>query len=369
MLRLQLLGDFAVLRNGAPIPLPQSRKTRALFAYLAVTGRSHQRERLCDIFWDGPNDPKAELRWSLSKIRQMLGDGAGPAIDADRHTVRLPPGRIESDFADVHSLAAADLSVVEPGRLERAAELFQGPFLADVPLPRCPEYELWRTALANDCNLLHVRILRTLIERLNEQPERALHYAQSLRALLADDRDIGTQIENLLRTAQAGVVGRAVIPVSQGTTTPDTTSADHPPSISALAAIAGVRTYATVYAAELVPPPLHFEGVDPEIAEQELTMLRQQIGKVVERHGGAIVSEVMTEITAVFGAPGSLEDHAARACAAALDAQATLQSLTDGAIGLRAGVDSGETFTKVIPNRSRPEPAGPPLRGARELMR
>lgn len=369
MLRLQLLGDFTVLRHGAPIPLPQSRKTRALFAYLAVTGRSHQRERLCDIFWDGPNDPKAELRWSLSKIRQMLGDEASPSIDADRHSVRLPPGRIESDVAEVQSLAAADLSVAELGRLERAAELFHGPFLADLPLPRCPEYELWRAALANDCALLHVRILRTLIERLNKQPERALHYAQSLKALLTDDQDIGNQIENLLRTAQAGVVGSTMSPVSREATTPETASTDYAPSMSALAAIAGVRTYATVYAAELIPPPLHFEGVDPEIAEQELALLRQQIGKVVERHGGVIVSEVMTEITAVFGAPGSLEDHAARACAAALDAQATLRSLTDGAIELRAGVDSGETFTKVIPNRTRPETAGPPLRGARELMR
>ena len=74
MLKIQTLGGLAVFDEGRMLPLPPSRKTRALLAYLAVTGRKQRRERLCEMFWDIPDDPRGSLRWSLSKIRQVLGD-------------------------------------------------------------------------------------------------------------------------------------------------------------------------------------------------------------------------------------------------------------------------------------------------------
>ena len=43
-MQINLLGELSLLRDGAPISLPQSRKTRALLAYLALTGRPHRRE-------------------------------------------------------------------------------------------------------------------------------------------------------------------------------------------------------------------------------------------------------------------------------------------------------------------------------------
>ena len=82
---IRVLGAFTVLRDGAPLPLPPSRKTRALLAYLAIDGRKHQRERLCELFWDLPDDPRGALRWSLSRIRQVLGDD-GSMLKADRNT-------------------------------------------------------------------------------------------------------------------------------------------------------------------------------------------------------------------------------------------------------------------------------------------
>ena len=35
-------------------------------------GGSHRRERLCALLWEGPDDPRAQLRWSLSKLRPLL---------------------------------------------------------------------------------------------------------------------------------------------------------------------------------------------------------------------------------------------------------------------------------------------------------
>ena len=53
-----LLGGLKLVRAGQPISLPPSKKTRALLVYLVATGRRHMRERLCDLFWDGPDDPE-----------------------------------------------------------------------------------------------------------------------------------------------------------------------------------------------------------------------------------------------------------------------------------------------------------------------
>ena len=77
MQHLRLLGAMALTRDGADVPLPASRKTRALLAYLAVTNRAHSRDRLCAMFWPIPDDPRAALRrWkqvSGSAHRQRTG--------------------------------------------------------------------------------------------------------------------------------------------------------------------------------------------------------------------------------------------------------------------------------------------------------
>ncbi|TIS05415.1 MAG: ATP-binding protein, partial [Mesorhizobium sp.] len=143
LLDLCVLGDFQVVRDGALLDLPPSRKTRALLAYLAVTGKAHQRERLCEIFWDIPDDPRGALRWSLSKIRQVLGDDE-PALVADRNTVSLKLG---TDYARLLPLVKADLSMASTEELEAAAGSIRGDFLADLSLERCFEYEAWRAGV------------------------------------------------------------------------------------------------------------------------------------------------------------------------------------------------------------------------------
>ena len=68
---VRLLGPMAVARNGQPIDLPPSRKVRALFGYLALAPQAVTRSNLCELLWDGPDDPRAELRWCLSRIRRV----------------------------------------------------------------------------------------------------------------------------------------------------------------------------------------------------------------------------------------------------------------------------------------------------------
>lgn len=129
-----LLGGLRLVRAGRVLPLPASRKTRAIFVYLLLTRAPVRRERLCELFFDIPDDPRAALRWSLTKIRQMLGPHAD-ALDAARETVALDLGRFEVGTAGRRGLSVA-------ARAEYAMEVP----LAGLDLPGLDHYATWLAA-------------------------------------------------------------------------------------------------------------------------------------------------------------------------------------------------------------------------------
>ena len=76
---------------------------------------------------------------------------------------------------------------------------------------------------------------------------------------------------------------------------------------------------------------------------------------IVQRYGGTVDKFTGDGIMAVFGAPIALEDHAVRACRAALDIQTDAQHLAadverrdEIALQLRIGLNSGEVITGEI---------------------
>ncbi|MEJ1936169.1 hypothetical protein WDZ92_38740, partial [Nostoc sp. NIES-2111] len=193
ILRIGVLGQFTVLNGDAAACLPQSRKTRALLAYLAVTGKAHRRERLCELFWDVPDDPRGALRWSLSKIRAAV-DGGRQRLLADRNTVQLDLAGVTMDTDGLSGGAADDTSALPTSRLEELASRFRGPFLEDLQLPRCPEFEAWRVFHEDAFERLQLRILRELTSRLEDEPARALPYLHALRRLDPEDTALGERI-------------------------------------------------------------------------------------------------------------------------------------------------------------------------------
>ena len=203
-LEIRVLGEFAVLRAGKDVGLPPSRKTRALLAYLAVVGRPQHREHLCGMFWDTPDDPRGALRWSLSKIRQVVNSEGREALVTDRNTVALRNQSIALDLRRITAMPdPASLAVSE---LEHAMQLFKGGFLDDLSLPRCPEFEAWRTSHINDVDLIKARILRTLVARLAGEPSRALPYAHALKAMQPGDAALAAAVGALAERAREQAV-------------------------------------------------------------------------------------------------------------------------------------------------------------------
>lgn len=68
----------------------RSRKSWALLAYLLLSERPATRSQLATLLFADADDPLRALRWNLSEIRRVVGDGG--SIDGDPVVLRLPPG-------------------------------------------------------------------------------------------------------------------------------------------------------------------------------------------------------------------------------------------------------------------------------------
>ena len=177
---VRLLGELQIDRSdGTALALPASRKTRALLGYLIATGQAHRRERLCDLFWDGPDDPRAELRWCLSKIRPLL-QHCGAELAADRQRVGIVIGNAVVDLLSVRSMLGEGVAKASTDDLKSAALLFRGEFLDGLDLPVCHLYQEWCMAEREAVSRLRLAVLGALVERLQDKPDDALPYARAL---------------------------------------------------------------------------------------------------------------------------------------------------------------------------------------------
>ncbi len=87
-------------------------------------------------------------------------------------------------------------------------------------------------------------------------------------------------------------------------------------------------------------------NLDPEEAKAILFPAIQKLSSFVYEYGGIVISTAGDGIVATFGAPHALEDHALRACLAALAMQRQIKSVNK-AIVLRIGLNSGEVLLAV----------------------
>jgi predicted ATPase len=126
--QLHLLGRFELSDGLQRHTRLVSRQAMALLARLSLQpAGSHPRETLAALLWpDAPGEAaRHRLRKALSTLKQVLepADGRhGPVLDADRHSLRLVPGRLRCDVLDFES-------AFKTGDHERARALYTGDLL------------------------------------------------------------------------------------------------------------------------------------------------------------------------------------------------------------------------------------------------
>ena len=138
---LNLLGGFD-LRNsdGEPVPL-SSGKAKALLAYLATcSGRSVSRPKIATLLWAERGDEQARgsLRQTLSLLRKALSDSAAEILVSTSEGLTIDNALLRTDIEAFHAGALGD----QREDLERAAELYQGPFLDGLEVREAP-FEDW----------------------------------------------------------------------------------------------------------------------------------------------------------------------------------------------------------------------------------
>jgi class 3 adenylate cyclase len=122
-------------------------------------------------------------------------------------------------------------------------------------------------------------------------------------------------------------------------------------------ALEGERKQVTVLFADLKDSTEVIRGIDPEAAQRLLDPALQRMMDAVHRFEGTVNQVLGDGIMALFGAPIAHEDHALRACYAALAMQTAMHAYTDElrrAHGLemriRVGLNSGEVVVRAIGN-------------------
>jgi len=182
-LAIRVLGDFQVLKENTPLDFPQSRKTRALLAYLVLTSRRHRRERLCDLLWDVPDDPRASLRWSLSRLRPLVDEPGQERIVADRDHVFFDATGVSVELFDIRRELAGGADALSTQRLLDLAGQFRGELLEDVAVTDHRDFEAWVLTEREAARRTRASLLHVLVKRLGvEAPDQAVRHAQDLVA-------------------------------------------------------------------------------------------------------------------------------------------------------------------------------------------
>src|SRR6516165_4522333 len=127
--------------------------------------------------------------------------------------------------------------------------------------------------------------------------------------------------------------------------------------LTSRSALEGERKQVTVLFADIKDSTELIRGLDPEAAQQLLDPALHRMMDAVHRFEGTVNQVLGDGIMALFGAPIAHEDHALRACYAALGMQAAMQLYTEAVrrtrgleLRMRVGLNAGEVVVRAIGN-------------------
>jgi adenylate cyclase len=116
----------------------------------------------------------------------------------------------------------------------------------------------------------------------------------------------------------------------------------------------GERKQVTVLFTDVVGSMTLAATLDPERLQEIMHELFNRAAAVVQHYGGTVDKFTGDGLMALFGAPAALEDHALRACIAALEIQVAAKELAaellrrDNIEVIRVGLNSGEVVAGEI---------------------
>jgi DNA-binding SARP family transcriptional activator/class 3 adenylate cyclase/predicted ATPase len=389
-LTIAVLGGLDIhLGDGvAALDLP-TRKSRAFLAYLALSpGMRRSREHLAGTLWErsAEEQARASLRQTLSSLRRALS-GADSPVNADSEFVWLDAQSVEVDallFERHAALGSAE-------GLERAVGLYRGELLSGFSL-REERFEQWMTAERRRLHERAVQVFSDMVDYYTgaDRSDRAITVATAMLALdpslewahralmrlyLRTGRREAAfrQFEECTRilseelgVAPAEETRQLAAEIGRRTSTRD-------PRVGAAAASSASRlpeqpAAAPPPAPEAEPAPVppaerkhlsvlcsrirdSIDNPDPEAALERDPVLDAMVN-AARRFGGTISQVRDDGVTALFGAPVAQEDHAIRACYAALAMMETLPR--PGTLDVRIGIHSAEAVVRTLGNeRSR----------------
>jgi len=124
--------------------------------------------------------------------------------------------------------------------------------------------------------------------------------------------------------------------------------------------VEGERRQVTVLFADFTEATARVAGGDPEAARQLFDPILATMIDAIRRHDGSVIHVREDGLMALFGAPVAHEDHAARACYAALSMHERVGHLAEGMrssvgvdVQVRIGMHSGDVALRVIGDEVR----------------
>ena len=220
--RIQVLGGFAVIVAGRPVPITawRSRQARTLLKILVSRrGRPVPRGELCELLWPGDDPGRTGHRLSvlLNAVRGVLDPGRTWPVEhylrADLAGVSIDPSHLSVDAHELLRDAEHALTLSRAGEQDGAREAlaevdaaYRGDAFEDDP------YEAWTDALREQVRAAWLAALRRLTELARDEADGDRAVRCLLRLLSADPYDEWGHrglVEVLVRAGRHGEAERA----------------------------------------------------------------------------------------------------------------------------------------------------------------
>ncbi len=201
-IQICLLGEVRVIHDGAELALPPSRKARAVLGYLAASGRPHRRERLCEIFWDVPDDPRGSLRWALSKLRSAIEKDETRYIAADRERIALDGSSVSIDFVKIRDRLFDNPIFIPPDELRQMADALSLTFMDGLNNAGKGEFQSWLATEREHARIMATNVLRRLSLHPEIEPKETVKWSRLWQQ--ADPYNVGAAKSLVANLAAAG---------------------------------------------------------------------------------------------------------------------------------------------------------------------